>query len=149
MAVRTPSFQLRGPNLSLSWMGVQVVLSKMTTLNPTHNPLREPKGRHAQAIHEASQFPDDLPAEDDQSIDQDGHHTSKVKREARRRVRAQMPPMPDLRFEQVHPLSRDLAGKAERRVKLNALVILAVDSTFSDTATDEKGGPGTRYARRR
>lgn len=73
----------------------------MTTLDPTHNPLRDPKGRHAQAIHKASEFPDDLPEDDTLSIDEEGHHTARVKREARHRVRAQMPPIPDLRFEQV------------------------------------------------
>jgi len=75
----------------------------MTSANPSHNPFRESEGRHAQAIHRASntQFPDDLPARDDDGDSIDGDEPSKVKREARRRVRQQMPPMPDLRFEQV------------------------------------------------
>ena len=73
----------------------------MTSLNPSHDPLRESKGRHAQAVRRASDFPDDLPEEDDQSIDGEGHRTARIKKEARHRVRAQMPPMPDLRFEQV------------------------------------------------
>lgn len=80
----------------------------MTTLDPTHNPLRTPSGRHAQAIRRPSEFPDDLPVEDDQSIDGEGHHTSRIKREARHRVRSQMPPMPDLRFEQVSLVSTEL-----------------------------------------
>jgi hypothetical protein len=77
----------------------------MTTANPSHNPFRESEGRHAQAIHRSSQtqFPDDLPArsDDEESIDDE----RKVKREARRRVRQVMPPMPDLRFEQVTSIS--------------------------------------------
>lgn len=85
----------------------------MTTFNPSHDPFRESKGRHAQAVHRTSdteadsdsQYPDQLPSaqEDDQSIDGDGHRTAKIKREARHRVKAQMPPLPDLRFEQVSP----------------------------------------------
>ena len=91
----------------------------MTTFNPSHDPFRESKGRHAQAVHRASndesgsesqsqsQYPDQLPVaqDDDQSIDGDGHRTAKIKREARHRVKAQMPPLPDLRFEQVSHLS--------------------------------------------
>jgi hypothetical protein len=81
----------------------------MTTANPSHNPFRESEGRHAQAIHRASgtQFPDDLPARDDDEESIDGDER-KVKREARRRVRQVMPPMPDLRFEQVSPISTPL-----------------------------------------
>jgi hypothetical protein len=70
----------------------------MTTVNPSHNVFRQSEGRHAQAVHQSSQFPDDLPAKDDDSIDGD---MPRVKKEARKRVRQQMPPMPDLRFEQV------------------------------------------------
>jgi hypothetical protein len=75
----------------------------MTTANPSHNFFRESEGRHAQAIHRASntQFPDDLPAKHDDEESIDGDESSKVKRDARRRVRQVMPPMPDLRFEQV------------------------------------------------
>jgi hypothetical protein len=75
----------------------------MTSLNPSHNVFRHSEGRHAQAVHQSSQFPDDLPAkhgeDDDDSID--GDEPARIKKEARRRVRQQMPPMPDLRFEQV------------------------------------------------
>jgi len=78
----------------------------MTTANPSHNPFRESEGRHAQAIHRSSQtqFPNDLPARDDDEESIDGDER-KVKREARRRVRQVMPPMPDLRFEQVSSTS--------------------------------------------
>lgn len=70
----------------------------MTSVNPSHNVFRHSEGRHAQAVHQSTQFPDDLPAKDDDSIDGD---LPRVKKEARKRVRQQMPPMPDLRFEQV------------------------------------------------
>jgi len=70
----------------------------MTSVNPSHNVFRHSEGRHAQAVHQSTQFPDDLPAKDDDSIDGD---LPRVKKEARKRVRQKMPPMPDLRFEQV------------------------------------------------
>lgn len=85
-------------------------LGTMTTLNPSHNVFRHPAGRHAQAVHEPSpSFPDQLPSvtkeDDDLSIDSDlderDRELLRAKREARRRVQGAMPPMPDLRFEQV------------------------------------------------
>lgn len=86
------------PSTSLS-----INLYTMTTANPSHNFLRHSEGRHAQAVRRASdsQFPDDLPARHDDEESIDGDESSKIKKEARRRVRQQMPPMPDLRFEQV------------------------------------------------
>lgn len=75
----------------------------MTTLNPSHDFTRKSEGRHAQAVRTASSYPDDLPVGDDESIDEDG--PSRAKKEGRKRVRQQMPPMPDLRFEQVSQIS--------------------------------------------
>ncbi|ORY32225.1 hypothetical protein BCR39DRAFT_41625 [Naematelia encephala] len=81
----------------------------MTTLNPSHNPFRKPSGRHAQAVHEpASDFPDDLPISDDEDLGVDDERRKarrEGKREARKRVRGAMPPLPDLRFEQSYLLS--------------------------------------------
>jgi hypothetical protein len=84
----------------------------MTTLNPSHDPFRKSEGRHAQAVRQSSQYPDNLPVEDNESIDGDG--PSRAKREARRRVRQQMPPMPDLRFEQVSLLLKQSASTCTR-----------------------------------
>jgi hypothetical protein len=97
----------------------------MTTLDPSHNVFRHPSGRHAQAVHEPNRFPDILPSitddrdggESDGSIDGE-HLTSRqkerlrAKREAVKRVRANVPPMPDLRFEQVSEVRRGHPLKA-------------------------------------
>ncbi|RSH91240.1 hypothetical protein EHS25_009539 [Saitozyma podzolica] len=82
----------------------------MTSLNPSHNPFRHPSGRHAQAVHQpsapSSSFPDDLPIPDSDSdseygVDEHLRGERRARREGRKRVRAAMPRMPDLRFEQV------------------------------------------------
>jgi hypothetical protein len=82
----------------------------MTSLNPSHNPFRHSSGRHAQAVHQpsapSSSFPDDLPISDSDSdseygVDEHLRGERRARREGRKRVRAAMPPMPDLRFEQV------------------------------------------------
>ncbi|GFZ46242.1 hypothetical protein JCM24511_04489 [Saitozyma sp. JCM 24511] len=84
----------------------------MTSLNPSHNPFRHPSGRHAQAVHQPSapSFPDDLPISDSDSdseygVDEHLRGERRARREGRKRVRAAMPPMPDLRFEQSYLLS--------------------------------------------
>lgn len=80
----------------------------MTTLDPSHNPFSS----KAQAVHRpdreiSSQFPDTLPtAHDSESRPRRRHRHGRRSREqereeARERVKASMPPMPDLRFEQV------------------------------------------------
>lgn len=78
----------------------------MTTLNPSHNPFRKPEGRHAQAIHDPSSTAQTDSLSDASSTsdlgDDEKHITvKKAKKEGRKRVRAVMPPMPDMRFEQV------------------------------------------------
>lgn len=77
----------------------------MTSLNPSHNPFRKSSGRHAQAIHRSSDtdadadadFPEDLPISDTDEIGP----VRKGRKEGRKRIRKAVPPMPDLRFEQV------------------------------------------------
>ncbi|TYJ56603.1 hypothetical protein B9479_002695 [Cryptococcus floricola] len=69
----------------------------MTSLDPSHNPL----SHKAQAVYDpahSSPFPDNLP-----QPSRHGH--DKAKREGKRRVTRQMPPLPDLRFEQSYLLS--------------------------------------------
>ncbi|ORX39766.1 hypothetical protein BD324DRAFT_233199 [Kockovaella imperatae] len=92
----------------------------MTTLDPSHNIFRDPSGRHAQAVHRADDIPldekragiidgDSEDEVDDLSIDDRlparVNAERKAKRDARRRVRGAMPPMPDLRYEQSYLLS--------------------------------------------
>jgi hypothetical protein len=78
----------------------------MTTLDPSHNPFHSSSGRHAQAVHQStdSQLPDTLPTPSD--VDAQGHPTAsgaikKGRAEGRKRVKAVVPALPDLRFEQV------------------------------------------------
>ncbi|WWC69570.1 uncharacterized protein I206_103513 [Kwoniella pini CBS 10737] len=77
----------------------------MTSFNPSHNPFSS----KAQAIHHASssnndeeksKFPDSLPTVH-------GHHEDhpEFRKEGRKRVKQNMPVMPDLRFEQSYLLS--------------------------------------------
>jgi hypothetical protein len=91
-------------------------LPTMTTLNPSHNIFRASSGRHAQAVYHADDLPpSEKPSSsssaaggasgfpdlcDDLGID-DSVGEKRGRREGRKRVRAAMPPMPDLRFEQV------------------------------------------------
>lgn len=89
----------------------------MTTLNPSHNPFRASEGRHAQAVYQASsqpegpsagtastsRFPDNF-VDELESVDDDVP-ARRGRREGRQRVRRAMPPMPDLRFEQVSFIS--------------------------------------------
>ena len=81
----------------------------MTTLNPSHNVFRQSEGRHAQAVYRASEASSSTPPEgsdfeDDLSVDDRVERVRAARRgrkEGRQRVRRAMPPMPDLRFEQV------------------------------------------------
>ena len=68
----------------------------MATLDPSHNPLRKPQGRHAQAVYDASAAQDVSDSESDESAGE-----RRARKEGRKRVRAAMPPLPDQRFEQV------------------------------------------------
>ncbi|KAK4687722.1 hypothetical protein P7C73_g2388, partial [Tremellales sp. Uapishka_1] len=73
----------------------------MTTLNPSHNPFRASKGRHAQAVHRPDQdFPDDIDLSDS-----DLSPRKRGQLEGRQRIKRAVPPMPDLRFEQSYLLS--------------------------------------------
>ena len=104
----------------------------MTTLNPSHNPFRPSSGRHAQAVHRPSRspssapsstspsasrpypsaFPDNLPGDTDSDLGSDDPDRGNAKHRARKRVKAVVPPLPDLRFEQVGrgPLSSSERG---------------------------------------
>ncbi|WVQ78190.1 hypothetical protein IAT38_000273 [Cryptococcus sp. DSM 104549] len=70
----------------------------MTSLDPSHNPFRE----KAQAVRrpeaQSSPFPDDVP-----ELSHRDH--LRARKEGRKRVKAAMPPLPDLRFEQSYLLS--------------------------------------------
>ncbi|KAL7422204.1 hypothetical protein Q5752_002850 [Cryptotrichosporon argae] len=74
----------------------------MTTLNPSHDPFHHTDKRHGQAVYraEAPDYPDL-----DDVDDEPAHARAKARREGRRRVRAAMPPLPDLRFEQSYLVS--------------------------------------------
>ncbi len=105
----------------------------MTTFNPSHNPFRTSSGRHAQAIHRPSpetsddgdlpskksgpsiRFPDDLPLSDtnsdsdsDSDLGVDDERVTKGRKEGRRRVKAGMMPIPEMRFEQVSSVDHSL-----------------------------------------
>lgn len=77
----------------------------MASLNPSHNVFRHPHGRHAQAVHDpqsSTSHPDDVSdSGSDIGIDARSHAEKKARKEGRKRVRQAVPPMPDLRFEQV------------------------------------------------
>jgi len=68
----------------------------MSTFDPSHNPLRKPAGRHAQAVYDPSAVQDVSDSDSDESQGE-----RRARKEGRRRVRAAMPPLPDQRFEQV------------------------------------------------
>ena len=99
----------------------------MTTLNPSHNIFRRSSGRHAQAVHRASpdrselddeksghsSFPNDLPLssnDSDLGPDESLRAERRSRSEGRKRVKGAMPPMPDLRFEQVSCRYRESAS---------------------------------------
>ncbi|WVR05084.1 hypothetical protein IAU60_002096 [Kwoniella sp. DSM 27419] len=75
----------------------------MTSLDPSHIPFRS----SAQAVHRpsgedkvSSGFPDTLP-----SVPKKGDKQGKARRQGRERVKQNVPPLPDLRFEQSYLLS--------------------------------------------
>jgi hypothetical protein len=76
---------------------------RMTTLNPSHNVFREPEGRHAQAVRQADAASGSGSDVDgvDGDLDSRPQGVKRAKRHGRKRVKAAMPPIPDMRFEQV------------------------------------------------
>lgn len=76
---------------------------RMTTLNPSHNIFREPEGRHAQAVRQADAASGSGSDVDgvDGDLDSRPQGVKRAKRHGRKRVKAAMPPIPDMRFEQV------------------------------------------------
>jgi hypothetical protein len=125
----------------------------MTTFNPSHNPFRKPQGRHAQAVHRpspepsdvdsddehepgSSSFPDDLPSNESDS--ESGEEHQRARRQGRGRVKASIPPLPDLRFEQVSLPPRPIPPADYRW----SLVVLVVDSPVFATSTNKSGCSG-------
>jgi hypothetical protein len=122
----------------------------MTSLDPSHNPFRDPSGRHAQAVHRSSPsaFPDDLDIDSDSDLGVDDHVRAELqgRRKGRRRVRAAMPPMPDLRFEQVSMILTRVYRLARARLRLmfHSTVVSPFYQALFDSAANPKGSTGER-----
>ncbi|EIW69556.1 hypothetical protein TREMEDRAFT_30372 [Tremella mesenterica DSM 1558] len=97
----------------------------MTTLNPSHLPI--PGSSRGQAIYDPSSSRDVFPSMDMDHLSDDDDER-KGRREGRKRVRGNMPPLPDLRFEQTISEKGPIPSSTEKEEELDVGLVTGAEN---------------------